>query len=333
MSRFRTRCLVGFCILGGTALAQCAGWGEAKHRVVEGESVWSIARAVGVDYQSILAANGLTEDSVIRPGQELVIPSRDQSRASAPAASASVTHIVRAGESLWTIARRYGTTVRAIAAANDIDPDKALRVGTRLDIPAGGAAPEEAAGHSEAEAIELYEVRAGDSLWTIARRYGISLSALARANDLEVDAILRVGQVLMVPGSRAVAANVDAAEVENRFVRTAMQYKGVRYRYGGMTSRGMDCSGLVARVLRVHGIDAPHNSKALYALGQPVSRDQLHAGDLVFFHTTRAGISHVGIYIGNGRFIHASSSGGCVQIDRLDTGYYREHYVGARRVY
>jgi cell wall-associated NlpC family hydrolase len=94
----------------------------------------------------------------------------------------------------------------------------------------------------------------------------------------------------------------------------------------------MDCSGLVYRVLASHGIRAPHNSRALYRLGKSVAREDLQAGDLVFFHTRGRGISHVGIYLGDGKFIHASSAKGRVRVDRLDEGYYARRYVGARRV-
>jgi cell wall-associated NlpC family hydrolase len=99
-----------------------------------------------------------------------------------------------------------------------------------------------------------------------------------------------------------------------------------------MSDRGMDCSGLVARVLKAHGIKAPHNAASLYHLGVPVPSGKLRPGDLVFFHTTRRGISHVGIYMGKGQFVHASSGGGCVEVDRMDEGYYHRRFVGARRL-
>lgn len=111
-----------------------------------------------------------------------------------------------------------------------------------------------------------------------------------------------------------------------------MGYLGARYRYGGSSSRGFDCSGFTAYIYRQHGIHLPHNSAAQYRVGKPVSRSELKPGDLVFFRTRGNRISHVGIYIGNGKFVHASSARGRVRVDTLNSGYYHQRYVGARRI-
>jgi cell wall-associated NlpC family hydrolase len=115
-------------------------------------------------------------------------------------------------------------------------------------------------------------------------------------------------------------------------VRRALGYLGARYCYGGSGSRGFDCSGFTSYIYRQHGISLPHNSAAQYRVGKPVSRSELRPGDLVFFRTRGNRISHVGIYIGNGKFVHASSARGRVRIDTLTSGYYHQRYVGARRI-
>jgi cell wall-associated NlpC family hydrolase len=115
-------------------------------------------------------------------------------------------------------------------------------------------------------------------------------------------------------------------------VRTAFSYRGARYRYGGSSQSGFDCSGFTRHVYAKNGIYLPHSSSAQAQCGKRVSKNELQAGDLVFFSTTRRGISHVGIYVGNGQFVHASSSRGRVRVDSLNEGYYRERYRGARRV-
>jgi cell wall-associated NlpC family hydrolase len=131
------------------------------------------------------------------------------------------------------------------------------------------------------------------------------------------------------------AANVSQTATANgqpAVVRRALGYLGTRYRYGASSARGFDCSGFTSYIYRQHGISLPHNSAAQYRMGKPVSRSELRPGDLVFFRTRGNRISHVGIYIGNGKFVHASSARGRVRVDTLTSGYYHQRYVGARRI-
>lgn len=114
----------------------------------------------------------------------------------------------------------------------------------------------------------------------------------------------------------------------------ALALLGVRYRRGGASPRtGFDCSGLVKYVFaEAAGIALPHSARALSRAGRRVARRRLRTGDLVFFHTRRARYSHVGIYIGHGRFIHAPRPGGRVRISSLRDPYWSAHYSGARRL-
>lgn len=114
-------------------------------------------------------------------------------------------------------------------------------------------------------------------------------------------------------------------------LETARDQMGVRYRYGGTSRAGFDCSGFVQYVFSKHGIKLPRTALQMSGVGQKVGRDQLQPGDQVFFITVGRRVSHVGIYIGGGRFIHASSGGGKVQINSLGENYYNKRYAGARR--
>src|SRR5437899_9519851 len=111
-------------------------------------------------------------------------------------------------------------------------------------------------------------------------------------------------------------------------VELAKRHVGAPYRWGGSSPSGFDCSGLVRYVYAQVGVSLPHNAAQQYTLGTPVSRDSLEPGDVVFFDRLR----HNGIYIGDGRFIHARQTGKRVSIASLDEAWYATRWVGARRI-
>jgi lipoprotein Spr len=116
-------------------------------------------------------------------------------------------------------------------------------------------------------------------------------------------------------------------------VRFAKTFVGTPYRSGGTSYKGVDCSGLSYVVYRQFDIRLPRTSLDQSRVGVPVDRSKLKPADLLFFNTSRRGsVSHVGIYIGDGKFIHASTSARTVRIDVLSDDYYRNCYAGARRV-
>lgn len=106
---------------------------------------------------------------------------------------------------------------------------------------------------------------------------------------------------------------------------------GVKYSYGGTTVKGFDCSGFTQYIFKKLGIELSRSSNSQAKEGKRVAKSDLREGDLVFFNTNGKGISHVGIYIGDGKFAHASTSRG-VTIDALESKYYAPRYVTARRV-
>ena len=117
-----------------------------------------------------------------------------------------------------------------------------------------------------------------------------------------------------------------------KIIATAKQYLGVPYVWGGTSPSGFDCSGLVYYVFRQHGINLNRTAATQYQHGSYVAKSNLRPGDLVFFQNTyKEGISHVGIYVGDGKFLHASSSQG-VTISALSNSYWTSHYYGARRI-
>lgn len=114
----------------------------------------------------------------------------------------------------------------------------------------------------------------------------------------------------------------------------AMGMIGIRYKYGGtVPENGLDCSGLVRYLFKeVWGTELPRTSEEISRVGERIDTNELQPGDLVFYNTLRRGFSHVGIYLGDNKFIHAPSGGGQVRIESMDVNYWQKRFNGARRI-
>ena len=140
--------------------------------------------------------------------------------------------------------------------------------------------------------------------------------------------------VQQVPAARpATPPAPPSAERSEALLQTLLSL-GLDYRYGGISPvTGFDCSGLVAHVyLEAWNIRLPRNARAQSEAGMPVSLAELQAGDLVFYDTLKRPFSHVGIYIGDGRFVHAPKAGARVRVESLQSAYWSQRFNGARRV-
>ena len=136
------------------------------------------------------------------------------------------------------------------------------------------------------------------------------------------------------PGTLVARASEPTQRGTNEdLIREALRNRGAKYVWGGASRGGFDCSGFMCYLFaRQRGMKLPHSASAQARMGSPVSSDSLLAGDLVFFSTYRPGISHVGMYLGDGRFIHAANSRRDVRIDSLTQGYYANRMKAARRI-
>lgn len=140
-----------------------------------------------------------------------------------------------------------------------------------------------------------------------------------KANNLSVDGIVGVNTARQLKA--------------DKIVKKAKSYQGVPYVWGGTSPSGFDCSGFTHYVMLKNDIIIPRTASTQYDKGYWVSKSQLKKGDLVFFTTYKTGPSHVGIYIGNNQFIHASSGAGKITISNLSNTYYTQRYLGAKRVF
>ncbi|WP_309244760.1 C40 family peptidase [Cohnella silvisoli] len=128
------------------------------------------------------------------------------------------------------------------------------------------------------------------------------------------------------------AFQVGSAFADSKLDQTVDKLIGIDYDYGGTTTSGFDCSGFTGYVFKKLGMSLPRSSRDMFSWdeGKKVAKEDLRAGDLVFFNTNGSGVSHVGIYVGNNKFAHAASKG--VTITSLNESYYAKRYLGARRV-
>ena len=137
----------------------------------------------------------------------------------------------------------------------------------------------------------------------------------------------------LIPGRFPSSNNKNLSEKQIQIKSYARGFLGIPYRYGGTTRNGMDCSGFVMRIYKdLYGIKLPHSANKLYRKGRKISLRIIRPGDLVFFRNGNwSKASHVGIYLDQGNFIHASSSRGVI-ISHLSEKYYKTRFIGARRL-
>ncbi len=164
---------------------------------------------------------------------------------------------------------------------------------------------------------------------------GISASAKA-ANDIYpvADSGNVSGNVTSNPSSGTRSFLSGMASKAGDVVVGALNMIGVRYRWGGNTpDSGLDCSGFVRYVFQdTLGMTLPRRAEEMSRVGEKVRVSELKPGDLVFFNTMRRSFSHVGIYIGDNKFVHSPSTGSTIRVDDMDNSYWEKRYTGARRV-
>lgn len=267
--------------------------------------------------------------------------------------SNSTKHVVQAKETLNGIATTYGISLEKISDFNNIANPNQIIIGQTLFIPINNAANTAAKPTTSVVAQKTatppasapkvnYIVRPRDTLHSIAVTHGLTVEQVQAANNIDNPNILKIGQVLTLPGAKqvkTVASRSDdrersrqSRELASDIVDYAKEFLGCSYSYGASGPKSFDCSGFTMYVYDNFDISLPHSSTSQAKKGEYVRKDDLAKGDLVFFETSSRGISHVGLYIGGGKFIHASTSARDVEISSLSETYYAKRYVTARRV-
>lgn len=341
------------CVAAAAGLASASS-AEASRKVTikPGDSIDSLARQYGVSTRDIARANRISVEAILIDGRSLIIPDPPRTivrpatmRKRAVVAGNRIA--VRRGPdeshrritlldegAALLVTRRAGDWLQVkledgspgwvrgdfVRILGDDGPAR-TRVARRADPPSPRASRESPRARRSARREEPRRRRSARAESTPRSRNRRSASADPR----------RARRAATV-ARRGFRPEASAPKAGSDVIRTAYAYRGVRYRYGGSSRSGFDCSGFTSHVYARKGVRLPHSAAAQYQRGRRVSAGEMKPGDLVFFTTTRRGISHVGIYAGNGRFVHASSSGGSVRVDSLASGYYKERFRGARRV-
>ena len=170
----------------------------------------------------------------------------------------------------------------------------------------------------------LYKVRFGN----------FPTKELARAKAEDLVSLGTIAEFYIVSPEEyptAKRGELGEAYLREELVRTARSFLGVPYLWGGTsTDTGFDCSGLTMTVYQLNGLDLPRTSREQFAAGSPVDRPSLEKGDLLFFAPGGEKVSHVGVYAGNGQFIHAPGRGRKIRTDSLLRGYFSQTFIGAR---
>ena len=265
--------------------------------------------------------------------------------AAIPAVSlAGATHVVRKGDTLGKIARAHHVSASKIQAANGLEGTR-LSVGTKLVIPGGKAHSKRRKVHSgKGKRVNVRESTLPDdppsgAQLTFVDPQGSTLPAEARKLPTEAE----LTELAKAPKPADTASPAAAAPVaptagkadssiKDRLLRVAQRMLAVPYRFGGTTLWGLDCSGFVQKTFAFLNLDLPRSAREQFREGAKVAKADLSPGDLVFFRTYAKYPSHVGIYLGDNRFVHASSRERKVTVESLDTPYYMKRYIGAKRL-
>ena len=317
MTRRWTFLKVGLIVLSLSFSLYQKGLTEERYTVKAGDTLYEISRSFGVNIETLKMANHLKTDG-IKPKQVLLIPIEEKRQAGNQAKRSS-------GQK---------TKKLPVEMAKRAYPEK-----------------------------ESYVVQKGDTLYSISKKLGLSMEEIKKVNGLQSSG-LRIGQKIFLPkqrleldeeveelgGAEEVAEVVQAegergeevasnslgkwsnTEERNLFVRVVKNFMGVPYRLGGSTLKGIDCSAFVKKIYEIFNVQLPRTAREQFLFGRKVEKNELEKGDLVFFKTRRANNTHVGIYVGDNQFIHASSRNQEVKVDNLHTPYFDQRFLRGVRV-
>ncbi len=309
---------MGLSVLFFSLLFGADGFADQQYRVKKGDSLARIAKKYGVTNQSIRDANGL-DGNRIKAGKLIVIPAKSsQKLAKSSKTNPQKTdrlYVVKKGDTLSGIARKSGLTVAELKKLNHLKGNKLIN-GQKLALAKATAA-------GPGSKVRKAEPTRNDPA--------------DAEEDLLTDEMAPTEEIAELENEIRYSENTlgkwKDPEERNLLVKVAKGFLGAPYRLGGSSVKGLDCSGFVKKMYEFFDVNLPRTAREQAHVGMKVAKGELAEGDLVFFNTRRA-FGHVGIYIGNNQFVHASSGkkDRHVRIDSLDKPYYNKRFIKAVRL-
>jgi len=318
---------------------------DRVYTVRKGDTLVAIANKFNTNVRTLKQYNNLNS-SRLDIGDKIRVPDSSLTVTK----SGDIQYKVAKGDSLLKIANNFNISVRSLKSANGLNSNS-IYVGDKLIIPPTSTIKRssksstkvaKSSKKSKNATIINYRVRGGDTLSSIARKHNSSVTKIKQANNLIGNSIYS-GQKLKVPSKLYASTSKKSkktrktfnneAELKNELINVAKKYLGAPYKFGGTSTKtGIDCSAYINKVFKSFDVNLPRTARGIYKKGNYVSKSKLQKGDLVFFATYAKFPSHVGIYMGDGNFIHASSAKKKVVITNFQGKYYQKRYIGAKRI-
>ncbi|HOK56903.1 MAG TPA: LysM peptidoglycan-binding domain-containing protein [bacterium] len=314
------------------------------HTVKKGENLSVIAKKYGKTVDELKKMNNLKTSNIL-PGQRLVVDKKEKEEKITKEKSGNLVkeyYTVKKGDSLYKISQKCGLTITQLKKLNNlksssIKPGQKLVVGVKkIETVKKDINPDEIQPIVDVSKKTYYKICEEDTLESISEKFGIEPEKLLQANLIKKED-LKVGQIIVIPPRNLLDEETKKdtildkqSNVRTKLIEEAFNYLGVKYKYGGESKSGLDCSALTRLVYKTIGILLPQNSSLQYKNGIEIEKEEALPGDLVFFKRG-SGIGHVGIYLGNDLFVHASYTLRRVVISSLSERYFKERFAGFRR--
>ncbi|MCR1832884.1 LysM peptidoglycan-binding domain-containing protein [Oceanobacillus caeni] len=321
------------------------------YTVKAGDTLSGIASRHNISLTNLMKWNGL-DTTLIFPGNVLTVSKQESQNTKTSGkketkVSSSTVYSVVAGDSLSKIGAKYNVSVANLKKWNNLSSDL-IYVGQKLNIAGkssnnSSTSTSSSASKQDGNKASVYTVKSGDTLSKIGKAHGVSVANLKKWNSLSSDMIY-IGQKLSIGATKekstgsvkstktGSSTNTNVDYDVNKLVSVGKSLIGIPYKWGGTTTSGFDCSGFIYYVYnqagkKINRLSTDGYFERSYYVNNP------QVGDLVFFSGTyRSGISHMGIYLGDNKFLQAGTSSG-VSIVSLDNPYWSKHFDSFKRFY